>query len=722
VRARRDELSRRISQLAESRQRAAKALAAGRFEEAFALAGEVLKVTPDDAAMEDVRRKAQTSVDSVDQFVRRGQEHLAAKRLQDALGEFEAALSLRPGDAQLLSSVEATRSRITAQRERIAACRRFMADREFEQATKGLEAVLAELPDDAEARSLLAACQKGREEAARTREIDGALREGDRLDAAGDYAAAIAQYDRVIQLDPRHPDAAPRREQVEQRMRGERDIRELANEHLQDGRYTDAVAALERLKAASPARAEAVDREIAECRRREETVRTALKDADAALSRKEYRVARDGAAAILALAPRHPRANAIKKDADKAIAAIDRFLGECDKLLVSEMFDEALETLDKAKERGATPPEYRPRRESCEQGRLVLLKTDATRSLVARDFEAAIAAYDQVLEVRSNDADALKGKRSAERRIRILTTEPLVLRAGAAAAVLLLLGVVNITAVAATSRAAVTATDKVSAAVAAANQRAGEEKDKRQLEPEVKPAFAAEDAGDHAAARSLFEAQRAIADFRDRAELVAGSDWNGAMDAVRAKSTAKDRIAALDAASKFLGDAPERRRLRAERIAKQRDDAVIEWVAAAERQEADDPAAALKTYDEIQAAAKDAPAVQAARAKANYLVKLDVGNLQARGGRFEAAAASFVDARADVGGDARRSANVDERLTALRGRWIASVVAAGAAAGADEEKWYASVVAGLERIVRTYGPLGVTREAVLDEYRRAGGR
>jgi tetratricopeptide (TPR) repeat protein len=722
VRARRDELGRRLSQLAESRQRAAKALAAGRFEEAFSLAGEVLKVTPDDAAMEDVRRRAQTSVDSVDQFVRRGQEHLAAKRLSEALGEFEAALSLRPGDAQLLGQVESTRAKITGQRERIAACRRLMADRDFEKASKGLEAVLAELPGDAEARSLISACKKGLEESARTREIDGALKEGDRLDATGDYAAAMAQYDRVLKLDPRHPDAGPRREQAEQRMRGERDIRELANEHLSDGRYADAVAALERLKAASPARAAAVDEEIAECRRREETVNSALKQADAALSRKEYRTARDGAAEILALAPRHPRANAIKKDSDKAIAAIDRFLGECDKLLVSEMFDEALESLDKARERGAVPTEYRPRRESCEQGRLVLLKTDATRSLVARDFEAAIAAYDQVLEVRGNDADALKGKRSAERRIRILTTEPLVLRAGAAAAVLLLLGVVNVTAVAATSKAAITAVDVEVAAVKAANESAGVEKDKRQLEPEVKPAFAAEDAGDHAAARTLFEAQRAIGDFRDRAELVAGSEFNGAMDAVRAKTAPKDRIAALDAAARFLGDAPERRRLRAEAIAGRRNDAVLEWVAAAEREEAADPAAALRTYDEIQAAAKDAPAVQAARAKANYLVKLDVGNLQAKGGRFETAAASFVDARSEVKGDARRTANVDERLTALRGRWIASVAAAGAAAGADDEKWYAAVAAGLERVVRTYAPLGVTREAVLAEYRRAGGR
>ena len=57
----------------------------------------------------------------------------------------------------------------------------------------------------------------------------------------------------------------------------------------------------------------------------------------------------------------------------------------------------------------------------------------------------------------------------------------------------------------------------------------------------------------------------------------------------------------------------------------------------AERQEADDSGAALKTYDEIQAVAKDSPAVRAASQKANYLVKVDLGNLQSRRGAFEPA-------------------------------------------------------------------------------------
>ncbi len=719
VRARRDELAKRLAQVAESRQRAAKALAAGRFEEAFSLASEVLKVTPGDKAMEEVRRKAQTSVDSVDQFVTRGKDHLAGKRLESALGEFEAALSLRPGDAELYGFVESTRAKIAEQRERIANCRRLMADRDFDGAAKGLAAVLAELPDDAEAKSLLAACQKGREEVVRGKAIEEGLKSGERLDRAGNFSAALEQFEKVLKLDPGNPDAGPRREQVAQKMRGERDIRELANEHLQDGRYLDAISALERLKATSPARATAVEQEILDCRKREGEVKASLKRAEEALAKKEYRKAREAADAVVAVAPRHPRANAVRKDADKAITAIERFLGECDKLLLSEMFDEALEALDKAKERGAVPEEYRPRRESCESGRLALLKTDATRSLVARDYEAAIAAYDQVLEVSKADSDALSGKKSAERRIRILTTEPMALRLGAAAAVLLLLGVVQITAVAATSKVAATATDVENKAVVDANKSAGVEIDKRQLEPILDVAVAAEDRGEYAAAKTAYEGE--IAKGFEQPELEAGVKFADSMTAALAKATPKERIAALDVARTFVGDAPERRHQREVTIAAASAASVNEWLKIAEQEEARSADQALKLYGEIQAAAPGSPAVDAARKKSDYLDGVRTGDARQDRSAFAEAAEKYFEARDQVAGDSRRTRIVDDKLGALRGRWIGSIQKAGAAAG-DDETWYAAVVVELEKVVRGLGRAGATRESVLDEYKKAGGR
>jgi tetratricopeptide (TPR) repeat protein len=717
ARTRRDEIGKRLAQASETRQKAAQALAAGRFEDAYALATEVLKVNPGDTAMADVREKAQASVASVDQFVARGKDHMAAKRLEAGLSEFEAALSLRPGDKSLYSLVESTRGKIAEQRERVAACRRLMAERDFARAAKGLAEVLAELPDDAEAKSLLASCERGRVESARAKAIEDGMREGERLEKAGEFAAALEQFDRVLALDPRNPDAAPRRGELEQKIRGERDIRELADEHLADGRYSDAVAALERLKAANPARAAAIAAEIAECKKRETRTGADLKLAEAALAKKEYRKSQEAAAAVLAVAPRHPRAAAVRKDADKAIAAIERFLAECDKLLLSEMFDEAIEALEKAKERGATPEEYKPRRGACEGGRLALLKTDATRSLVAKDYEAAIAAYDQVLEVSKTDADAMKGKRGAERRIRILTTEPLSLRISAAAAVVLLLGVVNVTAVASTHKAAANTSDVKN--VEAEKAKIREETHKRQLEPELDAAKKAEDAGDFANAKSEYDAQGKIGDFATLPEITSGVAFNEAMDAASKIVAPRDRFAALGAVKDTIGDAPERRRLRVKAIAKARDAAVGAWLAEAYEMEGKDAETALKLYIEIES---KAPEAKEAKASAQYLDQLTFGERRLVAARFSDAADSLFSSREVVVNDARRRGIVDDHFASLREKWITSIRVSAAAAGGDEEKWYADVVAGLTQVVRKLAPLGVTREQVLSEFQKGDGK
>jgi tetratricopeptide (TPR) repeat protein len=717
AKSRREEVAKRLAQASESRQKAAQALAAGRFEDAYALASEVLKINPADTAMADVREKAQASVASVDQFVARGKDHVAGKRLEAGLSEFEAALSLRPGDKALYELVESTRGKIAEQRERVAACRRLVADRDFERASKELAAVLAELPDDAEAKSLAAACERGREESARTKAIDDALKEGERLEKAGDFVAALAQFERVIALDPKNPDAGPRRAEIEQKIRGERDIRELADEHLADGRYSDAVAALERLKAANPARAAAVAAEIAECKKRETQTKADLKRAEEALSKKEYRKSQEAASAVLAVAPRHPRAAAVRKDADKAIAAIDRFLAECDKLLVSEMFDEAIEALDKAKERGATPEEYKPRRAACEQGRLALLKTDATRSLVAKDYEAAIAAYDQVLEVSKTDADALKGKRGAERRIRIKTTEPVSLRVSAAAAVVLLLCVVNFTAVASTKEAAASTSDVKNEAEEKAKVR--EETHKRQQKPDLKDAVLAEDSGDYAKARSAYDAQGKIEDFASWPEVVSGVAFNDAMDAASKLATPPEKIEALDAARSTIGDASERRRARGIAIKKARAAAIAEWRAQAELLEADDTTGAQKLYFEIES--KD-PDNVANKSIAQYLDQIKVGETRVNGRRYADAATSYFNARNEVASDKRRLDIVNHRFADLRATWIQSIRRAADAAGTDDAKWYAGVVAELSVVARTLQPLGVTRDQVLEEFSKSDGR
>ncbi len=720
VRARRDELARRIAQVTESRQRAVEALSAGRYEDAFALASEVLQLAPGDAAMEEVRRKSRASVESVDSLVAQGRKKLGENEWAEALSKFEAALSLRPGEAALLALVEDTRRRITEHRERLSACRRHMADGRFAEATAELERVLAAMPNDAEARSLAEACRKAAEESARVTDAARALEDARKLEKAGNLAGAAERLKKAVDLDSANDEARALLREIETRIRHERDLRELANELLSDGRYGEAVEALERLREANPSKGAAIQREVAEARERERQVTASVRRAEEALAAREFRRSAEAAAAALGIAPRHPRATAVKKDADKAVAAIDRFLAEADRLILSEMFDEALEVLDKARERGAVREEYEPRRVACDQGRMAILKTDATRSLVTRDYEAAIAAYEQVLETAADDPDALRGKRSAERRLRILTTEPMSLRLGAAAVVLLLLGLVQMTAVSSTATAATKAEE-----VANLERKTALEVkvvETGQLEPDYAPAFAAERRGDFAAAAAAFEQQMRVEDgkFANDAELRRGRDFARALESAEKLTDPKERLDALGAAAALRGDRPDVRDARDKLLAERSQAAIDAWFRQVAALERDRPGDALRLIGEIERhpVARLSPALEKVRGRGDYLEAMDAGNteLLAPAPRFVVAARAFQGAAELMSGDAERRAVAEQRLATTRDQWMKTLRAeARAAEAARDDAAYFAVIGRLVEFGRT---LGIEREAVLAEFRR----
>jgi serine/threonine protein kinase/tetratricopeptide (TPR) repeat protein len=713
VRTLRAEYGRRVAAASENRQKAAEALAAGRYEDAYQLASEVLKVLPGDPSMEDVVRRARSSVESVDAFIERGRKRQADKKLGDALAEYEAALSLRPSDSRILELVQEVRGRIADQRERVANARRMLADRQYREAGAVLRGVLDEAPDDLEARSLLTSCERGEHEAERASAVDQGIDEAGRLESAGELAKALEQLDRVAKLDPDNEVARTRREQIERKYREEKALRELADEHLADGLFADAVESLQRLRAANPARAAAIDREIAAAKQRDAQVRSSIERAEKALGNREYRRAGEAAQQVLDVAPKHPRAAAIRKDSDKAVAAIDRFLAECDKYLATEMFDEALDALDKAKERGATPEEYKHRRESCEQGRLALLKTDATRSIVMKDFEAAIAAYENVLEVRKDDRDALEGKRRAERRLRILTTEPLVLRLGAAAMALLSLGLVQYTAIASTRELAVEARVQENVEQSAAREV---KRDTRKLEPDFAAANEAESRGDWPAAERAFAAE--LRDFPQDPRLLAGRDFAAALQQVAAAPEGAPRLPLLAQAQTHLGDVADVRRARDAQVARLRDEAVEREIAAAEAVESRDPGAAYARYQALQddPVGRLAPAIERIDRLQGYLNSLRAAKAKEDAGNFRGAAQSYFASRQQVRDDAKRAGDVTGHLDRLRGRWIEAVRRArGEIRPDDDAAYYERVVKDLAEMSRI---LGVPRERLLEEFRK----
>jgi hypothetical protein len=135
--------------------------------------------------------------------------------------------------------------------------------------------------------------------------------------------------------------------------------------------------------------------------------------------------------------------------------------------------------------------------------------------------------------------------------------------------------------------------------------------------------------------------------------------------------------------------------------------------------EAKDVTAARALFFEIES---KAPEATAATSSAQYIDQVIVGETRLEQGRFEPAAQSLFAARRAVAGDARRLGIVDAHFASLRASWIKSVKAAAAAAGADEGKFYADVVSELSQVARTLQPLGVTREQVLDEFKKGDGR
>ena len=720
VRARRDELAQRVAKVTESRQSAAEALAAGRFEDAFALASEVLKLSPGDAAMEEVQRKARASVESVDSMVSQGRELLDSRSWNDALSKFEAALALHPGDAQLLDLVESTRRHISDHRERLSRCRRLIADGEHQEAAAELEALLARDPGDAQTRSMLESCHEAAVAAERVAAITRSVSAADDMEKTGDLTAAIASLQQALQLDPRHDDARTRLRDLERRHQRESDLRELADEHLQDGRYDDAVEALERLRSANPNRGSEIDREIHEARDREKRLAGGLERAERSLAGREFGRASEAAGDVLQIAPRHPRANAIRRDAEKALSAIERFLGEADRLILSEMFDEAVEVLDKARERGASREEYEDRRGQCEQGRMALLKTDATRSLVARDFEAAIVAYEQVLEVIGSDSDALKGKRSAERRVRILTTEPMGLRLGTAAVVLLLLGLVNVTALGAREAAAVG--EEVDTAVRDAASVVNRGPDV-QLEPELATAIEFEKSDDFASALAQYEEQGKVADrrFADDPEVVAGREFAVAILAAdRIQADPEAQLSALAMAREYVGVRPEQRMLREQVIKARQDRAVEDWFAqveAAEDQNDPDRANAVISAISDNPVARSSEAFKAVEARSDYLQYMLLGPTQIEAGNFADAAELYFAAReaaSDMVDGGLRSGRAQAGLDATQRAWMTHLRDRAAAVQSDDAAYF-GVLLDLEELRRTFD---LPRQSALDAFQR----
>jgi len=438
--ARRRDLEDKVRAAETARTEATAAFQSKRYAEAFRRATEVLRGNPGDADMLQVLEKCRGFLESSEEFVRRGREHLDAGRLIEAKQELEAAANLREGDPDVQELLVDVENRLNTFRDLLVEARTALGDAKFELAREKVGAVLVSLPGDPEALGLMATIARQETEAARASQVQSAIDEGDALEKKGALEDALAAFRRACEADPDSGRAVQARDRVEAKLREISSIRALADEHLRDGRFEEALHSLEKLKGLLPADKD-VASETDEAREKVGHIRAALRKAEKAAAEKDHRAAVAAAKEILDLSPNHIRAQSLKRDAERAVNAIDRHLKEAERLVASQIFEDALEQLKKARQKGALPDQTGPLEKTAVDGITAALKTEATRFYAARDYSAALDAYERILELRGTDGDAKKGKHEAEKRLRSLTSEPLSMRsvvAGAAAAVLLM--------------------------------------------------------------------------------------------------------------------------------------------------------------------------------------------------------------------------------------------------------------------------------------------
>jgi tetratricopeptide (TPR) repeat protein len=438
--ARRRDIEDKVKAFEEAREEARRAYETRRYSEAFRRATEVLRNNPTDSEMAQILEKCRGFLESSEDFVRRGREHLEAGRLVEAKQELEAAAQLRAEDVEVKELLKNVDGQLAAFRDRLVEARTALGDANFDLARRRVGEVLQNLPTDPEALGLMATIARQEAETRKSTEVQQAIEEGEALEKKGDYESALVAYRSAVESDPDSSRAVQSRDRLEARMREVSSVRALADEHLRDGRFEEALHSLERLAKLLPDDKE-VYSEAEETREKVKHIQDSLRKAEKAAQEKNHKGVVAAARDVLDLSPNHVRAASLKRDAERSVNAIDRHLKEAERLISSEIFEDALDQLKKARGKGASQETVAALEKTAVDGITASLKTEATRFYSAKDYSAALDAFDRILELRATDEDAKKGKKEAEKRLRALTSEPLAMRSvvsGAAAAVLLM--------------------------------------------------------------------------------------------------------------------------------------------------------------------------------------------------------------------------------------------------------------------------------------------
>jgi len=393
------------------------ALSDGRHEAALRAARDILDLKPDHPRATEIQEAAKHHIDSVGGFVREAAELLDKSEFEPAISRLQMAAEISPGDDAVTKLLAKATRRRNAFEDRVAQARRLLADGELDEASSGVDAALAEIPGHAAALALKREVDDMLASRERHLEIESMVKDGLEAELRGDLVEAKKCLNRALHREPDGDAAVLALERVEGKIRQAARLRTIASGYRDKGEWAAAAAVLDELTDLLPGDRSALE-EAEEAKGRQAEIEQALEKASRAIEAKDFDAALAAAETVLALAPQDRSALNVQREAVRGKATVEKHLDEARQLIESELFDDALAELVTAEERGAPANSVERLRAAAEEGKVLLLKSEATRAFEFKDFEGAKERYSQIIELGKDDPDATKGLKLAGKMIR----------------------------------------------------------------------------------------------------------------------------------------------------------------------------------------------------------------------------------------------------------------------------------------------------------------
>ncbi len=453
------DLQQRLYAVEETKKTAAAALADGRHEEALRLAREVLEFRPDDAVARDIAENAKHGIESVENYVTEARTLLGAHRFEEAVLRLDTAAEVSPLDTNV-KSLRAELDRARKEFEgRITAAREDLAAGRYEAALRTAEGLFGLRPDLPAVVSLKKEAEQRVAEQSFEEETKAILAAARKSEETGNFEGALAEIAEVLARKPESEGVLELKAKVEEKISEVTRLRQEADSRLAADEYVKGLEALRAIAALRPTDTK-VQEEVRAVAAKQAEIEKSVSAARRLTAEGRFEEAVTEVDRALALAPRHADAARVRRESVRALNATRKHLAQARHHIESELFEEALRELAKAREAGAREADLAELRNAAEEGRKVLLLAEASRAYNFRDYEGAIRLYGEVLAFAPDDRDAVKGDKVSRKMLRRSERESVLPKVLVSAALVLVLGLVRLSAEAGGAKIVKTVADR----------------------------------------------------------------------------------------------------------------------------------------------------------------------------------------------------------------------------------------------------------------------